>query len=59
MQDKFVSELEIVVRKTSKNKIQVEEEWLSEKEMRDEYKWSTFLTSMYKKEVLTSMGPTV
>lgn len=54
-----MSELEIVVRKTSKNKIQVEEEWLSEKEMRDEYKWSTFLTSMYKKEVLTSMGPIV
>ena len=45
LEDKFVAELEIIIRKTSKQKIQVEEEWLSEKEMRDEYKWSTCLTS--------------
>ena len=41
MQDAFLSKLEIVITKKSTMKVTVDEEWLSEKEMREDYHWST------------------
>lgn len=40
MQDKFVSELEVIIRKKSSKKMTIEEQWVSEKEMKDDLKWS-------------------
>lgn len=40
MQEEFKSRLEIVITKKSSMKVTVDEEWLSEKEMRDDYHWS-------------------
>ncbi|CAK9102700.1 unnamed protein product, partial [Durusdinium trenchii] len=37
---KFISSLEIVVKKRSSLKVTIEEEWLTEKEMKDDYGWS-------------------
>ena len=42
MQEKFVATLEIVVRKKSSHKVTVDEQWVSEKEMRDGLKWDKF-----------------
>ncbi len=47
IQDKFLAELEIVVKKRSTQRMVIEEEWLSEKEMKDDYGWSTYLPSIY------------
>lgn len=39
-QDKFVSELEIVVKKRSSVSVTIDEQWASEKEMRDDLGWT-------------------
>ena len=40
IQAEFEVQLDIVIRKKSSKKLTVVEEWVSEKEMRDELKWS-------------------
>ena len=37
---KFISSLEIVVKRRSSIKVTIEEEWLTEKEMKDDYGWN-------------------
>ena len=39
-QEKFISSLEIVVKRRSSQKVIVDEEWLTEKEMKEDYGWS-------------------
>ena len=39
-QEKFVGELEVIVKRSSSKSITVESQWMSEKEMKDELKWS-------------------
>ena len=41
-QEQFIASLEVVVKRRSSQKIIVDEEWLSEKEMRDDYGWSAY-----------------
>ena len=43
VQDKFISTLEVIVRKTSSQCVTVDSMWVSEKEMREELKWSAYL----------------
>ena len=43
VQEKFISTLEVIVRKKSSHIITVDSMWVSEKEMRDELKWSSYL----------------
>ena len=38
--DEFINQLEIVVTKKKAMTIKVDEQWASEKEMRDDLKWS-------------------
>ena len=42
MQEKFIATLEIVIRKKSSYKVTVDEQWVSEKEMKDDLGWTTF-----------------
>ena len=37
---KFIAQLEIVIKKKSSFKVTIDEAWLSEKEMKDDYGWS-------------------
>ena len=39
-QDQFTSRLEVIISKKKTWKVTVDEEWVSEKEMKDELKWS-------------------
>lgn len=43
--DQFISELETLVKKKSSKKTLVDEQWLSEKEMKDDLGWSAHLVS--------------
>ena len=43
-QAQFIASLEIVVKRRSSQKVTIDEEWLSEKEMKDDYGWSTCLS---------------
>ena len=40
-QAKFISSLEVVVKRRASQKVTIDEKWLTEKEMRDDYGWST------------------
>jgi len=42
-QEKFIQTLEVIVRRKSSMKMVVNEEWRSEKEMKDDLKWTAFL----------------
>ena len=46
-QDEFIRQLEVVVKQKNTVTVVVEEQWMSEKELREELKWSPFL-SMFK-----------
>ena len=46
IQEKFINTLEVIVKKKSSQKITVDSQWLSEKEMRDELNWSACLVYM-------------
>ena len=49
VQDAFIAKLEVIVRKKSSYTVWLDEEWLSEKEMKDDLKWSQILgTHMHK-----------
>ena len=39
-QDKFVAQLEIIIRKKKMLTVWIDEQWVSEKEMKDDLKWS-------------------
>ena len=39
-QDVFINQVEIVVKKTTLIKVKVEEQWLTEKEMKTDFGWS-------------------
>ena len=43
LQDAFISQLEIVVKKKNAMTVLVDEQWCSEKEMKDDLGWSTSL----------------
>ena len=43
VQEQFVNRLEIVVRKKKMMTVWIDEQWLSEKEMKDDFKWSAWL----------------
>lgn len=56
-QEKFISTLETIVRKKSAKRNKVAERWLSEKEMKDELKWSTLLGWTFDKcDILCEHG---
>lgn len=40
LQEKFVCQLEVIIKRSATKSITVESEWLSEKEMREELKWT-------------------
>lgn len=42
-QDAFLAQMEVLIKKKASMKVTVNEEWLSEKEMRDDYNWSALL----------------
>ena len=46
-QEKFIDQLELVVKKKNTQKVWVDEQWLTEKEMKDDLKWSTILDPVY------------
>ena len=39
-QDVFINQVEIVVKKTTLIKVKVEDQWLTEKEMKTDFGWS-------------------
>ena len=41
MQEQFIAQLEVIVRKKML-KVTVDEQWLSEKEMKEDLKWSPY-----------------
>ena len=43
-QDLFIQRLEVVVKQKNTITVTVEEQWMSEKELREELKWSPFLS---------------
>lgn len=45
LREKFILQLEIVVKQKNTVTVVVEEQWISEKELRDELKWSQLLSS--------------
>lgn len=48
-QDQFVAKLEIIVRKKKMLTVWIDEQWVSEKEMKDDLKWSPFFGFNQKK----------
>lgn len=48
MQDQFVAQLEVIVRKKKMLKVTVDERWLSEKEMKEDFKWSPYFGQQEK-----------
>lgn len=40
IQEEFINMLEVVVKRKNLKKIWVDEQWLTEKEMKDDFKWS-------------------
>ena len=54
LKEKFISELEIVIKKRSTQKVTIDEEWLSEKEMKDDYGWTSYLDQIFGAIKLTS-----
>ena len=42
-EEKFISQLEIIVKKKNTVEVKIEEQWMSEKEMKDELHWSSSL----------------
>ena len=53
-QEKFISTLEIVIRKQSTQSVTIDCEWISEKEMKDDKGWSQFLVwIMYVMKLVT------
>lgn len=42
-EEAFIQQLEVVVRKKNVKKVWVDEQWCTEKEMREELNWSSFL----------------
>lgn len=42
-----MSTLEVIVKKQSSKKVIVDSEWVSEKEMKDDLKWTTCLVSKH------------
>ena len=42
-QEKFMAEMEIVVKKKSTIRVTVDEQWVSEKEMKDDLGWTPWL----------------
>ena len=47
-EDQFLVRLDIVIRKKSSKKFTIEEEWLSEKEMKDDYGWSAPFGNIFR-----------
>lgn len=45
MQEQFINTLEIIVKKQLSQSITIESRWVSEKEMRDDLKWTPCLVS--------------
>lgn len=43
LQDEFLARMEVVIKKKSSNKVTIDEVWVSEKEMRDDLKWSAHI----------------
>lgn len=46
-EDEFEARMEVVIKKKNSVKITVDEVWVSEKEMRDELKWSANIGSIH------------
>lgn len=42
MQEQFIAQLEVIVWKKKMLKVTVDEQWLSEKEMKEDLKWSPY-----------------
>jgi len=42
-EEAFISQLEVIVKKKNTVEVKIEEQWMSEKEMRDELHWSSSL----------------
>ena len=42
-EEAFISQLEIIVKKKNTVEVKIEEQWMSEKEMKDELHWSSSL----------------
>ena len=43
LQDEFLARMEVVIKKKSSNKVTIDEVWVSEKEMKDDLKWSAHI----------------
>ena len=43
LQEEFLVRMEVVIRKKSSNKVTIDEVWVSEKEMKDDLKWSAHI----------------
>jgi len=43
LQDEFLARIEVVIKKKSSNKVTIDEVWVSEKEMKDDLKWSAHI----------------
>ena len=46
-EEEFEARMEIVIKKRNSVKITVDEVWVSEKEMRDELKWTAYIGSIH------------